>query len=606
MPIGIATGIGVGGAMLINKVVDVITQKKNRNQSEIKQDERAARLEEFNKRLQEENQAFNLKRDEENRRYNDRRDAENRAHQDRRDRENRSFQMQLANENRKFQLEVEAKRLAFQERTEMRRLQLQEQMEKKRLVLQESLAKMNIKNAQEIAKFQAVAMRETQILVARENAQNMMQDHLVQNALKDFPLNVSPLVLLKNRPHSLSSLLRFTVGESCNMNDVVSDVLDYADNPEALNIFVAPVYVDSKIRNRKVLSDQIWDTTYQRLESFFIEHYNRRSKRPVIFYPTAWNDKCHPGMHASETLHFFLRDMPCLVLEPRFDGQNFRLMISAWGLGYASTDHIRAELKFDLNIDAVLARSAYQRSKKALSVIESIANADVPPSLKASFTAMESSLERNVLLYESLNLEEKIQNDKLDDIDSFGIYNIFKIEPVQDLATLAYMLSAQIGMTLATLTDIHHLRSTDINPILPSLLKEHFPELYANEELRKLLFKSYENIFIYLRNEDTRLLISEEDNNRLKRVREQQIDLVRSELALISSSDIEKETEKKIRQYAEQEYKLTHEDFDELWDLCLDRIRMKDKPFFDGILRTKGLDTRRLRQLDKILCMLKS
>ena len=605
MPMGIATGIGVGGAMLINKVVDVITQKRNRNYSEEKQEDRAKRLEEFNKRLQEENHLFNLRRDEENRKYNDRRDAENRAHQDRRDRENRMFQIQLSNENRKFQLEVEAKRLAFQERTEMRRLQLQEQMEKKRIAMQESLSRMNIKNSQEIARFQAIAMRETQILVARENAQNMMQDHLVQNALKDFPLNISPLVLLKNRPHSLSSLLRFTVGENCNIDDVVTDVLDYSDNPEPLNIFVAPVFVDSKIRNRKILSDQIWDTTYQKLESFFTEHYNRRSSRPVIFYPTAGNDKCHPGMHASETLHFFLRDMPCLVLEPRFDGRNFRLMISAWGLGYASTDHIRTELKFDLNIDAVLAQSAYLRSKKALSVIGNIGNADIPPSLKSSFNAMETTFERNVLLYESLNMDEKIHDNRLEDIDAVGIYNVFKIEPIQDLAVLADILSAQIGMTLATLTDIHHLRSTDIHPIFPSLMKQYFPDLYSDDDLRTLLFKSYENIFIYLRNEDGHLLISEEDKNRLKLVREQQIDLVRSELALISMSDIEKDTERKIRVYAGQEYKVFDDDFDSVWDTCVDQMRLKDKPFFEGILQAKGLDSLKQRQLDKKLSMLK-
>lgn len=232
----------IAGAMAVNAIINANTQRNNREISENNAEERAARLERFNKRLQEENQLFNLQRDELNRRYNDRRDAEARAHQDKRDRENRQFQMQMSNENRKFQLEIEAKRLSYQERTEMRRLQLQEQMENKRMVLQESLAKRNIKNAQEIAKFQAVAMRETQILVARENAQNMLHDHLVQSALKDFPLNISPLVLLKNRPHSLSSLLRFTVGEDCNMGDVVSDVLGYADNPEALNIFVAPVY----------------------------------------------------------------------------------------------------------------------------------------------------------------------------------------------------------------------------------------------------------------------------------------------------------------------------------------------------------------------------
>lgn len=243
------------------------------------------------------------------------------------------FQIHRDEEQRLFQLELEAHRLAFQEKLEMRRLQFQEQMEEKRAELQRTLTELNIRNSQQIAHFQAIAMRETQILVARENAQNTLQDRMVQAALKDFPLNISPLVLLKNRPHSLSSLFRFTIGQECRAIDVYNDVMSYAANPEALNIFVAPVYVDNKIRNRQVLNEQIWDTTYQKLESFFTKYYNRRSKRPVIFYPTAWNDKFNPGMHASEALHFFLKDMPCVVIESRFDGLNFRLMISAWGLG---------------------------------------------------------------------------------------------------------------------------------------------------------------------------------------------------------------------------------------------------------------------------------
>ena len=237
-------------------------------------------------------------------------------------------------EQRQFQMEMEANRMAFQERIEMRRLQVQKHLEEQRQKLTVALTEMNIKNSREIARFNAMAMRETQILVARENARNLLQDRMVQDALKNFPLNISPLVLLKNRPHALSSLLRFTVGEECNISDVASDIMNYAENPEALNVFVAPVFVDSKIRNREILSRQIWDSTYQRLESFFTTHYNRRSKRPVIFYPTAWNDKYSAGMHASETLHFFLRDMPCIVLEPRFDGNNFRIMVSSWGLGY--------------------------------------------------------------------------------------------------------------------------------------------------------------------------------------------------------------------------------------------------------------------------------
>ncbi|WP_195334602.1 hypothetical protein [Bacteroides salyersiae] len=56
--------------------------------------------------------------------------------------------------------------------------------------------------------------------------------------------------------------------------------------------------------------------------------YNRSSNHPVVFFPTAWSDKSNPGMYASETLHFFLKYIPCVVIEPRFDGTTFRLMFS--------------------------------------------------------------------------------------------------------------------------------------------------------------------------------------------------------------------------------------------------------------------------------------
>ena len=449
---------------------------------------------------------------------------------------------------------------------------------------------MNIKNSREIARFNAMAMRETQILVARENAQNLLQDRMVQDALKNFPLNISPLVLLKNRPHSLASLLRFTVAsnnkevEECNMADVASDVMNYAENPEALNVFVAPVYIDSKIKNREILSKQIWDTTYQRLESFFTAHYNRRSKRPVIFYPTAWNDKYSPGMHASETLHFFLRDMPCVVLEPRFDGNNFRIMGASWGLGYTSTEHVRTELNFNINIDAILAYSVYERSKTALGVLNDLAKADIAETEKTPFFMQQRILERNIKLYESLRIDERIGNkEKMNEIDAFGIYNIFKIEPIQDLVLLSDALSAQIGMTLASLTDIHHLRSTDTDPIFPELMKEHFPQLYSNEELRKLLYKSYERIFIHLRNEENYLL-SPDERKLLVNIREQQISKVRFDLELQSGKNSKDEIEQQIRKYSKETFDFEDSDFRYVWETCLDEMSAKDKPFFELLL----------------------
>ena len=558
---------GIGGVMAINKIVDYVVPIEYQQQFK-GQKERDDRLQEFQKRQQKENQMFQAERDA----------------------QQQAFQRQRDAEQRHFQMEMEANRMAFQERIEMRRLQVQKQLEKQRAKLTIALNEMNIKNSREIARFNAMAMRETQILVARENAQNLLQDHMVQDALKNFPLNISPLVLLKNRPHALSSLLRFTVAsnnnevEECNIADVTSDVMNYAENPEALNVFVAPVYVDSKIKNREILSRQIWDTTYQRLESFFTAHYNRRSKRPVIFYPTAWNDKYSPGMHASETLHFFLRDMPCVVLEPRFDGNNFRIMVSSWGLGYTSTEHVRTELNFNINIDVILAYSVYERSKTALGVLNDLAKADIEEREKTPFFMQQRILERNIKLYESLRIDERIGNkEKMNEIDAFGIYNIFKIEPVQDLAILSDALSAQIGMTLASLTDIHHLRSTDTDPIFPELMKEHFPQLYSNEELRKLLYKSYERIFIHLRNEENYLL-SPDERKLLVNIREQQISKVRFDLELQSGENSKEEIEQQIRKYSKETFDFEDSDFIYVWETCLDEMSAKDKPFFELLL----------------------
>lgn len=558
---------GIGGVMAINKIVDYVVPIKYQPQFKA-QKERDERLQEFQKRQQKENQMFQAERDA----------------------QQQAFQRQRDTEQRHFQMEMEANRMAFQERIEMRRLQVQKQLEEQRAKLTIALNEMNIKNSREIARFNAMAMRETQILVARENAQNLLQDRMVQDALKNFPLNISPLVLLKNRPHSLASLLRFTVANNdnevteCNLADVASDVMNYAENPEALNVFVAPVYVDSKIKNREILSKQIWDTTYQRLESFFTTHYNRRSKRPVIFYPTAWNDKYSPGMHASETLHFFLRDMPCVVLEPRFDGNNFRIMVSSWGLGYTSTEHVRTELNFNINIDAILAYSVYERSKTALGVLNDLAKADIAETEKTPFFMQQRVLERNIKLYESLRIDERIGNkEKMNEIDAFGIYNIFKIEPVQDLALLSDALSAQIGMTLASLTDIHHLRSTDTDPIFPELMKEHFPQLYSNKELRKLLYKSYERIFIHLRNEENYLL-SPDERKLLVNIREQQISKVRFDLELQSGENSKEEIEQQIRKYSKETFDFEDSDFRYVWETCLDEMSAKDKPFFELLL----------------------
>lgn len=505
----------------------------------------------------------------------------------------RTPQGKLFREQKKWQNELEEQRMDFQERLEAKRMHFQENLEAQKERFQQHLAEQNIKNSREIALFQAQAARQTQIILAQENARNLLQDHMVQDALKTYPLNVSPLVLLKNRSRSISSLLRFSEKDgdkTTAVEQVFEEVKEARTHPEALNIFVAPVYVDSKIRNRKILSDQIWDSIYQRMESFFTLHYNRRSDHPVVFFPTAWSDKYNPGMHASETLHFFLKDVPCVVIEPRFDGTTFRLMFSSWGIGYNSTEHHRTELSFPINIDVALACAVYDRSLKALDAIEEIDSLIDADTL--GFREKRKLLKRNIDLYQALHIEQRIQENRLTEIEALGIYNIFAIEPLQDLAPLADYLSAQIGLNLAALADIHHLRSVDAEPLLPNLFKSYFPTLYKSKELRQQLADEYGRSYRFLRQEEIEL-------KAIEGVREAQFEAVKKQLDLSESSPMEV-VEKLWRDYAQKNYQIVADDFNDIVEECLygDCMTVDDIPFFESLL--KNMDVTNVKLYDAL------
>ena len=493
-------------------------------------------------------------------------------------------QGKLFKAQKEWQNELEEKRMNFQWKIEAQRMRFQERMEEKREELQKYLQDNQIEASKEIALFQAHAMRQTQMLLAQKHAQETLQDHLLQNALQTFPLNVSPLVLLKNQSQPLGHLLAFSdndkeISRNTTIAQVYREVEAIRNHPDALNIFVAPTYIDSKIKNRKVLSDQIWDTVYQRIESFFTLNYNRSGDHPVIFYPTAWNDKYNPGMHAAETLHYFLKDLPCVVIEPRFDGTTFRMMFSAWGLGYNSTQHHRTELSFPINIDAVLACSVYERSRKALDAIKEIEK--TLDSQKLGFGPTAAILQRNIDLFQALHIEERMKEKKMDEIDALGIYNIFKIEPVQDLAALADYLSARIGLNLAVLADIHHLRSYDRDPILPLLLEPYFPSLYEDKSVRAQLFKEYEDSYKWLSKEEIEIDV-------MRGIRDNQIAAIKNQLNLSSSEEMIKDLTNTACSYVKNRFNIETTTLTEAIKLSLDFWERKDVDYFIDLLKRDG------------------
>ena len=504
---------------------------------------------------------------------------------------------QTADLDREARLSMHAQTLDQNEQLEVRRLRVQTQIANQQEALQRYLHEQGVKNAQELEKFKALAMRETQILLARENAQNTLQDHLVQEALKTFPLNISPIVLLGNRPHSLKGLLRFSsnLSDSSLLPDITQvykDVKAYSENPEALNVFIAPIHIDSKIQNRENLSQQMWDSIYQNVESFFTEYYNRRGQHPVIMYPTAWRDKSVAGQHAGETLHFFLRDMPCMVLVPRFDGHSFSIMMSSWGIGYQTTDHIRTEMRFDINLDAQLIKAAYERSKKSLSLIEKLGD-----NIDATLIEKKKSLEKNIRNYETLDFDSHVDSGTLSEIEALGVYSLFDIDPIYDMAETTKLLSSLLTVNLAIMADIHHLQSTDAMPIFPKLFGNMFQGLYSDRDFREIVSKCYERVFIFLRNSDASY--SDSTNRReLERVREMQITNLQKQLELINQQDLVNSIEDKLRKYAEDKYRITGYTPEQLWAYMIDNMTIDDIPFFKELLPNIE-ERRRYKIIDK-------
>ena len=519
--------------------------------------------------------------------------------------EDKQFQKARDMEQERFQFELEAQRMSFQEHLELRRLQFQAKMEQRREEFQTALNKDQQNFNRELALFQAQAMRETQILVARENARLMLENQMVLDALKTFPLNISPMVLLNNRPHSLSSLMRFTVGDieidgadkqkllsSANPQEVIEDVVSYVEHPEALNIFIAPVFVDSKVPFQKMISTRIWEITYQKIESFFTKNYSRDGRTPVVFYPTAWNDKYTSGVHASETLHYFLKDLPCIVLEPKFDGNKFRMAISHWGLGFGSTEHFRTECDFNINTDLFIANAVYERSKNARAALDVLFDTKVltDTEMRNKYAPLEHNLDKNIRFYESFKLNEWDDMDKqeqqqvLSQMTALGLGNIFTIDNTQDLDPLAQHMSSQIGVILAMLADMHHLLSTGATPALPELMQTggFFGELQANKEIREQLFMNYKSVYTLIRDEE--FALADEDKKEIVyNNRNMEIDSV-SERLNVSKPILEKNWKDMVREYAQKHFGIADTDFDMLWSKFVYNVGRADMGFLQNIL----------------------
>lgn len=356
--------------------------------------------------------------------------------------------------------------------------QLSERQSEVRRQFEESLHAAGLANQREINQLTAFFNRQTTLQNSILSFSNSLKSRMFDEALRNYPLNIPPLVLLQNAGVSTNSV----TGELVVDDPIAKEILSICDNgtyqkesllsryknvfknnPVALNVFITPLMMDSRMVLRERTTTMVWDNVFQNIESLFINEYNRCSERPVNFYPAAWNQNAKPGLHAAEILYFFTKGMPVVVLEPRYDGKQIRFVFSCWGIGAEPEKQIRQEIDFDINWNDIVLPAMYNRSKESLNKINKLKEF---PSMVAD---AKKKLEHNVFMYEKLRDIDGLENNPITE----DINKIFFLTS-DDYAPVAKLISDALGICVSLIADVHHLTSRGINPHFPSLLDSRF------------------------------------------------------------------------------------------------------------------------------------
>ena len=367
---------------------------------------------------------------------------------------------------------------------------LNREQQERNLAFQAKLQEQGFKNQKEIAYMSAMLARQTAYFNNVQNAQNSLKTDMFRDVLRNYPLNIPPLVMLENTGIGTDSIVQTVLGTN---KDMVFETFkrELKANPIALSVFVTPLQVDSRVANKEKMSVMVWDTVYQKVETMFVNEYSRNSERPVVFFPSAWNLNAKPGLHAAEIIYFFAKEMPVAVVEPRFNGKQLRIMFSCWGIGLESNKHIRQEIIIDIDWNKIIMEAAYERSVNGLNELKAVQE---PEQILVN---IQKSLEHNKKMYESL--KPMINGNQLSNITD-DCTKLFYTNS-NDLSVISDSISATLGMTLSVLSDIHHLLATQVKPIFPFIKEKYFKSMLdAMKPNDRVLFndsitKPYEQIY---------------------------------------------------------------------------------------------------------------
>jgi len=415
-----------------------------------------------------------------------------------------SFFGKVSNSLFPYERSKDAKRI---EHTTEKNLELENIRQKARF--QELAMQLNA-NA-ELQKQLQMTTRETNILVSRFTAQENLKNTFWQDAIRRFPLNISPISILENNGINIELLIR-GFSEKNMSDEQVQELRTYlfADK-KPLNVFVLPITIDSRVGGKETIAAQVWDSVYQNVESIFVNEYNTCGDRPVSIYSTAWNQNAKPGLHAAEEIYFFLKYLPSIVIEPRFDGKKLKIMFTCWGIGYSLGQRVRQELVVDLDWLPVITTNAYKRSLENLKLMEGIDIKD-----DTFLKNKKESYLHNIKLYEELGVGKKLDDDKIDELSTLGDYSKWFALDSYDWGNIADIISGTLGMAIAAISDTHHLLASDVEPLLPQIYGKYFTSKLS-DVLAQSLVNMYECSFYKL------VLMEDSNSKKALTIRDMQI-----------------------------------------------------------------------------------
>lgn len=418
---------------------------------------------------------------------------------------------------------------------------------------------------------QQMTMRETNIIVSQFTSYTHIKEELYRDAIKRFPLNISPLSLLDNNNINIDYFVKGIKTKTLT-DDQLNAFKSYLHQDiRPLNIFVTPITIDSRVVGKETLAAQVWDSVYQSLESIFINEYNAASQHPANMFSAAWNHNAKPGLHAAEELYFFLKHIPTIVVEPRFDGKKLRIVFSCWSIGYNLEQRVRQEIAIELDWIPIIINNAYKRAKDSLNLLSKIdTSGDSLLAKKKEFC------EHNVKLYERLDIAKRIQNGSLGDLDVLGDYSRWFALDSFDWSAISEKISHAIGLIIAAVTDTHHLLASDIEPILPQIYNTYFADI-LDEGMGCTLLEMYENAY-------DRLVMLDPHNTGVKQLRKLQLANIERELPIKESLLGDESPLSILLERCNTRWNFKTSDFNQAFEYYVNHFTEEDKEFNDQLM----------------------